>query len=140
MLAKVKRDPLSDNVFEQKESFENLRRTLKFIELKLRFQDVFNGFQNLNFEQEQTNQLEFSMRNLSSLLSKSPQNCAKWDKYADDFNKLLVESERLIIFDKNNYNWGLKMKRLNESIEDIRQNVYDLKERIEYPKCKLKLE
>jgi hypothetical protein len=118
---------------------EFIQKTIVFHELMFRFKKVFDGFQNLKMEQEQTNQLEFSMRDLLSLL-KSDENSTLWDKYTGEFNKLLVESERLILFDKNNYDWRIMMKRLNESLDVRRQNLYDLKQRIEYPKCKLKVE
>jgi hypothetical protein len=118
---------------------EFIQKTIVFHELMFRFKKVLDGFQNLKMEQEQTNQLEFSMRDLLSLL-KSDENSTLWDKYTGEFNKLLVESERLILFDKNNYDWRIMMKRLNESLDVRRQNLYDLKQRIEYPKCKLKVE
>jgi hypothetical protein len=118
---------------------EFIQRTIVFHELMFRFKKVLDGFQNLKMEQEQTNQLEFSMRNLLLVL-KSTGNSILWEKYTNEFNKLLVESERLILFDKNNYDWRIMMKRLNESLDVRRQNLYDLKQRIEYPKCKLKVE
>jgi len=109
--------------------------------LSSRFKTVFEGFQNLKIEHEQTNNLEWSMRNYQTTLASlynnvEHQNPSEFDKYVDEYKKLLDESEKLIVRDKSQFEWNMMMESMEQSIESIKQNLDALQQPSQYTKIK----